>query len=208
MGPPELPGGNRPQRADRLCAPVLLQWGRRNYPAETVLTSHPAENSAYASMGPPELPGGNSPATRAPRAHSNGFNGAAGITRRKQVAISRPPPWCASRFNGAAGITRRKRAAAARGYRLPAAASMGPPELPGGNRAYMMRITLQYYRLQWGRRNYPAETLVTNAPVYFFTHRLQWGRRNYPAETGRGDRVIPLRKMPLQWGRRNYPAET
>ena len=57
--------------------------------------------------------------------------------------------------------------------------------------------------LQWGRRNYPAETRGTNATPPVRYSALQWGRRNYPAETSQADG-----RMALQWGRRNYPAET
>ena len=36
-----------------------LQWGRRNYPAETSLVKGRGDVHRRASMGPPELPGGN-----------------------------------------------------------------------------------------------------------------------------------------------------
>ena len=42
---------------------------------------------------------------------------------------------------------------------IPNAASMGPPELPGGNSTLTMRSVWCAVQLQWGRRNYPAETL-------------------------------------------------
>ena len=35
MGPPELPGGNLPTPVTPLLPTLVLQWGRRNYPAET-----------------------------------------------------------------------------------------------------------------------------------------------------------------------------
>ena len=60
---------------------------------------------------------------------------------------------------------------------------MGPPELPGGNiRVFWVQIPAEF-SLQWGRRNYPAETTVTVARVAREAKALQWGRRNYPAET-------------------------
>ena len=37
MGPPELPGGNCLIDKGEPRVTVELQWGRRNYPAETVL---------------------------------------------------------------------------------------------------------------------------------------------------------------------------
>ena len=38
-------------------------------------------------------------------------------------------------------------------------ASMGPPELPGGNWFALTEQPLAVIELQWGRRNYPAETI-------------------------------------------------
>ena len=84
MGPPELPGGNSAAAGISVNRLPSLQWGRRNYPAET-----------------PAPPG-------AEQSPAKGFNGAAGITRRKLVDLA------------VAGVH-------------DALASMGPPELPGGN---------------------------------------------------------------------------
>ena len=254
MGPPELPGGNDPpndtrgrprrrfngaagitrrkQKLSQTAAPAAptLQWGRRNYPAETTDPNPPAlprderfngaagitrrkrltigtipALAASASMGPPELPGGNHRLATHPPTHLERFNGAAGITRRKPKARSviLPSTCC---FNGAAGITRRKPA-------------------PG------MRIRAGIASLQWGRRNYPAETVhapplrpnlgaasmgppelpggnggVLGCVVGHFG--LQWGRRNYPAETAFARSHHTRGGAVLQWGRRNYPAET
>ena len=86
----------------------LLQWGRRNYPAETSGDPRARRQDRVASMGPPELPGGNVhdydkfvkereelqwgrrnyPAETpslvvCDELHELRFNGAAGITRRK-----------------------------------------------------------------------------------------------------------------------------
>ena len=208
MGPPELPGGNTGRMSCLADLPASLQWGRRNYPAETLggclvwrtfqhrfngaagITRRKHLNSfiqqrgcKYASMGPPELPGGNA------------------------------RPWAVLRQEGER-------------------ASMGPPELPGGNGLVVASIDEFIYELQWGRRNYPAETRhAGNIPCVSYSV-LQWGRRNYPAETilrsGRRMRAgrcfngaagITRRKLGgidgrlpplplLQWGRRNYPAET
>ena len=187
MGPPELPGGNRvldysgqhayngfngaagiTRRKHASCTPagwrlVTLQWGRRNYPAET----HRRRRER-----PP-----------APRC----FNGAAGITRRKLPT----PPRCITSpgalqwgrrnypaetwdpvrgesgrelcFNGAAGITRRKRLRRERLGDLQVEASMGPPELPGGNSPRASNTGTPASMLQWGRRNYPAETRADTA---------------------------------------------
>ena len=109
---------------------------------------------------------------------------------------------------------------------------MGPPELPGGNLPRTIVPRPMAAALQWGRRNYPAETLEIRLSRDDLARLLQWGRRNYPAETHRwhcrlgrtsesfngaagitrrkpddGDRELTL-KVALQWGRRNYPAET
>ena len=62
----------------------MLQWGRRNYPAET-------EKPPKKHRGTPAS-----------------FNGAAGITRRKQAPSHVMPVNRSLGFNGAAGITRRK----------------------------------------------------------------------------------------------------
>ena len=208
MGPPELPGGNPYQRRwIEDPAPVLqwgrrnypaetykgrnillenadvLQWGRRNYPAETRLTgaqsgssavvlqwgrrNYPAEttnmrseitDSEGASMGPPELPGGNLDHHAPSFPCFWCFNGAAGITRRKRPMPRATTARSAKRFNGAAGITRRKplRAGFLTAFAMPA--SMGPPELPGGNRGNREAEKDCLQLLQWGRRNYPAET--------------------------------------------------
>ena len=211
---------------------MALQWGRRNYPAETRDLRLRLAAAGSASMGPPELPGGN---------------------RRDQPAVAARRP----RFNGAAGITRRKPAARSTAGYPAVPASMGPPELPGGNRRHAPPQDTPLCLLQWGRRNYPAETCAVAVGTDPLPPELQWGRRNYPAETTRiparhflrrccfnGAAGITRRKrdvthsntdtllqasmgppeLPggnidseapvapsasrLQWGRRNYPAET
>ena len=208
MGPPELPGGNTLKSISAETDSSSLQWGRRNYPAETLgaLVGHPGE------------------------------------------------VW---RFNGAAGITRRKLAHRQGKRRRGDQASMGPPELPGGNMQETKPTRTRDGELQWGRRNYPAETSPVPLDVGPLKVMLQWGRRNYPAETivilesnsrrqygfngaagitrrkqaraaqyfaadpagFNGAAGITRRKLirysssvmsklALQWGRRNYPAET
>ena len=37
---------------------------------------------------------------------------------------------------------------------------MGPPELPGGNGQDGQTVEFDQHGLQWGRRNYPAETFA------------------------------------------------
>ena len=159
MGPPELPGGNLVRRKRPLLKRSALQWGRRNYPAETwcegsdrfssarrfngaagITRRKPQDGWGYypitepASMGPPELPGGN-----VERVIRSMLRGAAG-------------------FNGAAGITRRKLAVCEAALHVVKRASMGPPELPGGNIPAPTIAATPAASIQWGRRNYPAET--------------------------------------------------
>ena len=62
------------------------------------------------------------------------------------------------RFNGAAGITRRKHYKKIKEETNLLDASMGPPELPGGNAGIARWMGHGEEELQWGRRNYPAET--------------------------------------------------
>ena len=184
-------------------------------------------------MGPPELPGGNSPHPPTPRRQPRRFNGAAGITRRKPTLVSAHDAARRSSFNGAAGITRRKPCWSSGRSGAASPASMGPPELPGGNRRRPRPANCDGRRLQWGRRNYPAETAPHRAGPCPSAPPLQWGRRNYPAETAPratlrnqllpasmgppelpgGNYVSAVRSFKsnetlLQWGRRNYPAET
>ena len=45
------------------------------------------------------------------------------------------------------------------------AASMGPPELPGGNAEKRGTVGAPAASLQWGRRNYPAETAWISVSV-------------------------------------------
>ena len=134
-------------------------------------------------MGPPEFTGGNASSAVSGSPTSCGcFNGAAGIHRRKLLAlrnlnrissrfngaagIHRRKPalrgWMLvlmlPRFNGAAGIHRRKLAVAMGVYADLFDASMGPPEFTGGNSTSWSQMHSAVVSLQWGRRNSPAET--------------------------------------------------
>ena len=60
-------------------------------------------------------------------------------------------------FNGAAGIHRRKPARGV-GHSYCVQASMGPPEFTGGNITPTGEALRLLVELQWGRRNSPAET--------------------------------------------------
>ena len=132
MGPPEFTGGNPNIRSGTYDQIPTLQWGRRNSPAET----RPAHADRRC---PPELQWGrrNSPA-------ETGL--AAGAVRRRRRG-----------FNGAAGIHRRK-PGGMDPFHTTGLASMGPPEFTGGNARLIGRVTEIASVLQWGRRNSPAET--------------------------------------------------
>ena len=157
MGPPELPGGNQVVAETDLNKGTALQWGRRNYPAETTPRAPRSRRRDTASMGPPELPGGNMEA----RGELRVYPGVLQWGRRNYPAETRAGPISVDQarpgFNGAAGITRRKRGAG-QGRDTGAGASMGPPELPGGNFREAYTEVARKNGLQWGRRNYPAET--------------------------------------------------
>ena len=229
MGPPELPGGNEPP-LQVIARALELQWGRRNYPAETRYADPVCLRATAASMGPPELPGGNlqfSRATPVPtialqwgRRNYPAETNVHKVPGNQHTVASMGPPELPGGNWSCAGT----------GLLSGRSASMGPPELPGGNAAIGCAgpaVAL----LQWGRRNYPAETAVRpgesspqpgasmgppelpggNSRPRKIRHarneRLQWGRRNYPAETSRTV-VVNAIILVLQWGRRNYPAET
>ena len=209
MGPPEFTGGNERWQDRDSGRNRSLQWGRRNSPAET------GGIRGRRARNPP------------------GFNGAAGIHRRKLPI--RQAEGCV------AGI-----------------ASMGPPEFTGGNPPPPAAGGRRRQSLQWGRRNSPAETDHEWAETGPERGALQWGRRNSPAETaltskrrssgswcfngaagihrrklsddrpphvpllssfngaagihrrklGGGDALGRRGGATLQWGRRNSPAET
>ena len=208
MGPPEFTGGNAVVGHVQRSPPTLLQWGRRNSPAETV----------------PRLP-------RA-RAVPARFNGAAGIHRRKPPSYQVMGMVWAGRFNGAAGIHRRKHL---REVGLPQGrlhASMGPPEFTGGNVSRLLGDAVAVGRLQWGRRNSPAETAIggrrfpvgmscfngaagihrRKPPHDAVERRVRHSASMGPPEFTGGNaiwqRCARRSSGRLQWGRRNSPAET
>ena len=84
---------------------------------------------------------------------------------------------------------------------------MGPPELPGGNEAEKRWELPQVIGLQWGRRNYPAET-----DAFIIYQTSERNRFNGAAGITRRKLGIDVSLAEwaegLQWGRRNYPAET
>ena len=233
MGPPEFTGGNWRPAPCWASATFLLQWGRRNSPAETLRAPQPNTLRRVASMGPPEFTGGNGQPIAIPWTRIGCFNGAAGIHRRKHafggawfsVAASAsmgPPEFTGGNeayerghvyrvvpsFNGAAGIHRRKLWRSAGRAASPASCFNGAAGIhrrkhQGGYAPFGGRGLLQ-----WGRRNSPAETWGMGGERERRAPKLQWGRRNSPAETwgmgGERERRAPK----LQWGRRNSPAET
>ena len=158
MGPPEFTGGNRRRSGHPLRCAVMLQWGRRNSPAETSRRPEAGSSVEHASMGPPEFTGGNQRMIGGAReADPLASMGPPEFTGGNLLDHGAAPDG-AGRFNGAAGIHRRK-----------------PCSAPGGSPPDC--------RLQWGRRNSPAETPKRAARSPPGPWTLQWGRRNSPAET-------------------------
>ena len=110
MRPPDLPGGN-------ICT---VNWQRRNVSwgfneAAGFTRRKPADVQALID------------------AAEVGFNEAAGFTRRKPVRSRLSQLQHAERFNEAAGFTRRKHVCGIADFMETKAASMRPPDLPGGN---------------------------------------------------------------------------
>ena len=133
MGPPEFTGGNPRTSSWSHVVALMLQWGRRNSPAETGAQAFAVACVLLASMGPPEFTGGNL---------------LIALQARRRAAASMGPP----EFTGGnpcavpAGSTPTRRA------------SMGPPEFTGGNACNSNARRNARAALQWGRRNSPAET--------------------------------------------------
>ena len=207
MGPPELPGGNSGIEL-RLFSVAMLQWGRRNYPAETIEPVHQPARSCCASMGPPELPGGNlvmrnhaqqrqAKASMGPPELPGGNLVMRNHAQQRQAKASMGPPELP-------GGNTPSRPTGRSGQRN---ASMGPPELPGGNTVQLIPDRLEQPLLQWGRRNYPAETCGR-----WPARRCRWTGFNGAAGITRRKPACaagaPREFAALQWGRRNYPAET
>ena len=242
MGPPEFTGGNLLARAIRqsellpgfngaagihrrklyhrpqkLFMKKLLQWGRRNSPAETTAETELSDCSTNASMGPPEFTGGNLAAADAfvggGAVASMGppeFTGG-NIARLLKVSVSSVLQWgrrnspaetrggrtchrrSGSRFNGAAGIHRRKPGTVSAGRSRRLLASMGPPEFTGGNPdiAAIDCCTIKCFNGAAGiHRRKPTFRSLTPTRI----SALQWGRRNSPAETrSRRAVTVPVR---------------
>ena len=171
----------------------VLQWGRRNSPAETYTNEEEMVADLDASMGPPEFTGGNIALYGMSAQDATRFNGAAGIHRRKPPLYVAENCACRARFNGAAGIHRRKRVQRAYFRGSADSASMGPPEFTGGNVDWISNINpFKWLGLQWGRRNSPAETRLAHQRARERLIGLQWGRRNSPAETNAGRTATPV----------------
>ena len=112
MGPPEFTGGNG-TRGYVLPMPAgVLQWGRRNSPAETsrIRCERCSGHSRFNGAAGIHRRKHHRPGDRGGRVPGR-FNGAAGIHRRKPATSSVTNCSLIS-FNGAAGIHRRKRAPA------------------------------------------------------------------------------------------------
>ena len=135
MGPPELPGGNVPWLGRCLPAGSGASMGPPELPGGNAMY-HAAIAAPYiaASMGPPELPGGNKQVDME------------NLVRNNSASMGPPELPGGNGRQGLTSSTDRSRA------------SMGPPELPGGNLRHTISPNIGTLVLQWGRRNYPAET--------------------------------------------------
>ena len=231
MGPPELPGGNGAPQAPTRPPTPRASMGPPELPGGNLGSQDPCRSRDDASMGPPELPGGNQFDEKLQVARKLMLQWG----RRNYPAETRGRATAGraglGRFNGAAGITRRKRAEVPSQVGDRALASMGPPELPGGNVSSARMLPRSTSMLQWGRRNYPAETHLPARDVHaaqaasMGPPELPGGNLRVPGERAErgaasmgppelpgGNRDSDWRPMcgrtRLQWGRRNYPAET
>ena len=231
MGPPELPGGNLPALGEQRSDPVGLQWGRRNYPAETYVERSCTVQEFAASMGPPELPGGNWQRRSLRLLPWQCFNGAAGITRRK-LAAPIPTTTAMAMLQWGRRNYPAETYSAVPSDAMVFLASMGPPELPGGNPRGRDLYGSERNPLQWGRRNYPAETRCRQMALRRYrrcfngaagitrrkhdaarwlsaaTDAASMGPPELPGGNLSTTLPSPSRAGSLQWGRRNYPAET
>ena len=183
MGPPEFTGGNHCHLAVLAAVVVALQWGRRNSPAETRTAGAcrwcraPRFNGAAGIHRRKQETGRGSTPTC--WALQWGRRNSPAETRQEADG-RRSTYWC---FNGAAGIHRRKPQRSTAQERNRPTASMGPPEFTGGNSvraAPRLRPSPCFNGAAGIHRRKPAWLQgVRNDPSY----RLQWGRRNSPAET-------------------------
>ena len=120
-------------------------------------------------MRPPDLPGGNTaqyPASAMTRVDR--FNEAAGFTRRKRYPTSWTWPPRACRFNEAAGFTRRKQRPNRATPDQDRAASMRPPDLPGGNKLQGHR------RARQGMSFNEAAGFTRRKPIKKWTQPPNW----------------------------------
>ena len=201
MGPPAFTGGNSGRRAQRAGHRPVLQWGRRRSPAEISRCVRGSNCGA-------------------------GFNGAAGVHRRKYGA---PGPERRALFRASMGppaFTGGNECVKC-GSRLQEHASMGPPAFTGGNDPQRPVRPLRLLA-SMGPPAFTGGNIV-GAQATATSARLQWGRRRSPAEIYErgvsrdghgcfnGAAGVHRRKSAnwppwrlataLQWGRRRSPAE-
>ena len=137
----------------------LLQWGRRNSPAETSTTAPVCSLTVRLQWGRR-----NSPAET--------------YNESMRPSGSRYPlQW--GRRNSPAETADRRRVSPTRIESLQWGRRNSPAETATDQRGCRPTPRL----LQWGRRNSPAETQVTRDRSRLASITLQWGRRNSPAET-------------------------
>ena len=159
-----------------------LQWGRRNYPAETFDMQTALAMRKTLQWGRRNYP-------------AETFDMQTALAMRKTLQ------WGRRNYPAETLLTEEE-------YPYYEVASMGPPELPGGNSRGRGRAGGGSMALQWGRRNYPAETCAPSSSASKRSAAASMG----PPELPGGNVVLPLDHGSaierLQWGRRNYPAET
>ena len=182
MGPPELPGGNaraatRPLRRVRLNGAAGITRRKPNVPRE-------GRRRGGASMGPPELPGGNSrlpPASSvAPQPPQWGRRNYPAETCRGGLAIRQTasPQWGRRNYPAETSVTVEE-------WRRRSSASMGPPELPGGNILWGSVPAAWAALASMGPPELPGGNVEGVEAISTLDELPQWGRRNYPAETAR-----------------------
>ena len=186
----------------------MLQWGRRNSPAETGAVRDGGRRRRHRFNGAAGIHRRKPEAIDRAQAESVCFNGAAGIHRRKrphEVWFDRN---VRGSFNGAAGIHRRKLGCAGHD---PAAGGIGFNGAAGIHRRKPTTThplsTGPPAPLQWGRRNSPAETQGPRQGLAW-PHQASMGPPEFTGGNVSGVSSDVIQENRLQWGRRNSPAET
>ena len=182
MGPPEFTGGNHWPKIEAALAMLPLQWGRRNSPAETWRSRWTASS------------------------WRQGFNGAAGIHRRKLIAKPYHTTGVSvlqwGRRNSPAETLLKLNLVVNLQY-----ASMGPPEFTGGNTtpAGRSRCSLTRFNGAAGIHRRKRPKMILRGGLHGIA---SMGPPEFTGGNSQRSRSRSGRERWLQWGRRNSPAET